>query len=284
MEIGLIEIDPDIKLRRMIVHNSRPKGIVLFLHGFPETLYAWKDISLVLANDYEVHAFDWPGYGQSSRPSVDRFSYAPKAYAQVLKKFIGKADIDTKKLTIYATDIGALPSLLLALEEPNVARRIVVGDFAPFNRPDYMYESLQSLKTKPSSDQTRAFMNKNREEILQNVLWRGLPKEEQYVVSQELRDDMSRGWNQGNMTPVDAFYYYYAHFTRDQDYLESNLAKLKTPVKVIWGENDIFIKKEMGMEFAEKACAELKLLPDIGHYPHLQNPKQTIEEVHASFR
>ena len=84
-DIGFFEIDKDITLRRMVVHNPGPKGTVLFLHGFPETLYAWKDISLALADDYEVHAFDWPGYGFSSRPTVDRFSYAPKDYARVLE-------------------------------------------------------------------------------------------------------------------------------------------------------------------------------------------------------
>ena len=70
-EIGLIDIHSDMKLRRMMVHHSRPKGVVLFLHGFPETLYAWKHISVILASDYEVHAFDWPGYGLSSRPPAD---------------------------------------------------------------------------------------------------------------------------------------------------------------------------------------------------------------------
>jgi pimeloyl-ACP methyl ester carboxylesterase len=76
-EIGFIDINSEMKLRRMIVPNSMPKGVMLFLHGFPETLYAWKHISLILARDYEVHAFDWPGYGLSSRPLADRFSYAP---------------------------------------------------------------------------------------------------------------------------------------------------------------------------------------------------------------
>jgi len=75
-EIGFVDISSDIKLRRMVVHNPNPKGVVLFLHGFPETLYAWKDVSASLGRDYEVHAFDWPGYGLSSRPSADRFSYA----------------------------------------------------------------------------------------------------------------------------------------------------------------------------------------------------------------
>lgn len=284
VEIGYIAIDTDITLRRMVVHNPKPKGTVLLLHGFPETLYAWKDISLALAEDYEIHAIDWPGFGLSSRPSVDRFSYAPKDYARILKEYIEKAGIETSKLTIYATDIGALPALLLALEDPDIARTIIVGDFAPFNRPDYMYESLQSLKSKPSSDQTRAHMNSNREEILENAFRRGLPKEAQFEVARAYKDDMVRGWNHGEITSADAFYHYYSHFTRDQDYLEANLARLKTPVKVVWGAEDLYIKKEMGVEFAERAHAELTLLPGIGHYPHLQNPKLAIEEIRASFQ
>ena len=282
-DIGFFEIDKDITLRRMVVHNLRPKGTVLFLHGFPETLYAWKDISLALAGNYEVHAFDWPGYGLSSRPTVDRFSYAPKDYAHVLHEYIRKAGIDTSKLTIYATDIGGLPALLLALEKPDIARTIIVGDFAPFNRPRYMYESLQNLRG-PSADQARAQLNKNRQDILENAFRRGLPKEAQFEVSREFKDDMSRGWSQGAMTTADAFSHYYSHFTRDQEYFESNLARLKTPVKVVWGEKDLYIKKEMGVEFAERINAELTLLPGIGHYPHLQDPKQVIEEVSASFR
>lgn len=283
-EIGFLEIDKDVTLRRMVVRNPTPQGTVLFLHGFPETLYAWKDISLALADDYEVHAFDWPGYGLSSRPAVDRFSYAPKDYARVLNGYIAKAEIDTSKLTIYATDIGALPPLLLALEKPDIARTIIVGDFAPLNRPNYMYESLQSLKAGPSMEQARAQLNKNREDILENAFRRGLPKEAQFEISQEFKDDMSRGWGQGSMTTADAFSHYYSHFTRDQDYFESNIAQLKTRVKVIWGEKDLYIRKDMAIEFAEKVRAELTLLPGIGHYPHLQSPKQTIDEVRASFR
>lgn len=284
VDIGFIEIDTDIALRRMVVRHARPKGTVLFLHGFPETLYAWKNISLVLADDYEVHAFDWPGYGLSSRPTVDRFSYAPKDYARVLDNYIGKAGIDTSTLTIYATDIGALPALLVAVEKPGIGRTIIVGDFAPFNRPHYMYESLQSLKAEPSADQARVQLNKNRDDILENAFRRGLHREAQFEVSREFKDDMVRGWSQGVMTTADAFAHYYAHFTRDQDYLESQIARLQTTVKVVWGEKDLYIKKEMGAEFAERVHAPLALLIGVGHYPHLQNPEQTIEEVRASFR
>ena len=282
--IDFFEIDQDITLRRMVLRNSNPKGTVLFLHGFPETLYAWKDIAKALADEYEVHAFDWPGYGLSSRPTVDRFSYAPKDYARILDRYIGKARIDTSKLTIYATDIGALPTLLLAVERPDIARTIIVGDFAPFNRPQFMYASLQSLKEGPAMDQVRANLNSNRDEILQNTFTRGLPEEEHFEVSREFKDDMFRGWTQGAMTSADAFSHYYSHFTRDQDGFESQLARLKTPVKVVWGEKDLYINKEMGVEFAERVRAKLTLLPGIGHFPHLQNPMLAIDEVRDAFR
>ena len=85
------------------------------------------------------------------------------------------------------------------------------------------------------------------------------------------------------MTSADAFYHYYSHFTRDQDYFESNLNRLKTPVTVVWGEKDFYIKKEMGVEFANKAKLELFVLSGLGHYPHLQSPKRTIDEIRSSF-
>ncbi|MDI7864648.1 alpha/beta hydrolase [Rhizobiaceae bacterium n13] len=283
-EIGYVEIDPDITLRRMVVHSAKPQGTVLLLHGFPETLCAWRDVSFALADDYEVHAIDWPGYGLSSRPAADRFSYAPRDYARILKGYIEAANIDRSRLTIYATDIGALPALLLALDEPDVARTIIVGDFAPFNRPQYMYESLRNLKTEPAASKTRAYMNKTWAEILENAFTRGLPAQAKFDLSAEYREDMASGWSHGKLTSADAFFHYYAHFTRDEDYLEANLDKLKTPVTVIWGEKDIYIDRNLGVEFAERINAELKLLPGIGHYPHLQAPDQTIEEIRASFR
>jgi pimeloyl-ACP methyl ester carboxylesterase len=281
--IVFTEIRPGMKLRAMIVRNPDPKGVVLFLHGFPETLHSWTDAALALGKDYEVHAFDWPGYGLSSRPAADSFSYAPKDYAGILQDYILKAGIDTSRLVIYATDIGSLPALLLALDDPHVARSIVVGDFAPLNRPEYMYESLQALKSLPAAEGVRAFMNKTRDEILANVHRRGLSEGEQFELPKELQEDMANGWSQGGMTSVDALYNYYLHFTRDQEYLESHIQGLKTPVKVIWGEKDIYINHRMGAEFARKAGAELAVLPGVGHFPHLQNPARTVEDVRAEF-
>jgi pimeloyl-ACP methyl ester carboxylesterase len=176
-----------------------------------------------------------------------------------------------------------LPALLLALDEPRVARSIVVGDFAPLNRPEYMYKSLQALKALPAAQGVRDFMNKTRDEILANVHRRGLSEGEQFELPKELQEDMATAWSQEGMTSVDAFSSYYLRFTRDQEYFESRLAQLKTPVKVIWGAKDIYISHRMGAEFARTAGRELAVLPGVGHFPHLQNPAKTVEDVRSEF-
>jgi pimeloyl-ACP methyl ester carboxylesterase len=282
MDIGFIKIGEDMSLRRAVVSNAGAKGTLLLLHGFPETLYTWKQVAQALAGDYEIHAFDWPGFGQSSRPPVEQFSYAPKDYARILRAYIEKSGIDRSKLTIYATDIGALPALLAALDQPDVARTIIVGDFAPFNRPEYMHERLQRLKDGPSAEIARAQLNAGRDDTLENAFKRGLTEASQFAISDEFADDMARGWDHGDLTSADAFYYYYSNFTRDQDVFEARLEQLKTPVKIVWGADDIYIKNEMGAELARRIHAELKLLPGIGHYAHLQAPELTVGEIRAT--
>ena len=281
-EVEFLEVEDGITLRRMVVRNDRARATVLLLHGFPETLYTWQHLSKALAADAAVHAFDWPGFGQSSHPSADRFTYAPRDYARVLKNYVEEAGIDRSKLIIYATDIGALPALLAALDEPGIAKTIIVGDFAPFNRPEHMHERLQRLKSKPGSDAAREQLNANRDDTLENAFKRGLPVDKQFEISPEFKQDMAWGWDHGEVTSADAFYHYYSNFTRDQDYFEANLARLETPVKVVWGADDPYIRKEMGEELARRVNAELKLLPGIGHYAHLQAPAEVAAEVRAA--
>lgn len=197
-EISFLKLDADITLRRMIVRPRDPRGIVLLLHGFPETIYA-------------------------------------------------------------------------------------VGDFAPFDRPQNMQERLQALKAPQTNEAVRAQFNTGRDEILENAVRRGLTTEERFEISPAFKADMAQGWNHGALTTADAFARYYAEFTRDQNDLEANILRLKTPVKVVWGERDPYINKEMGLEFARRVQAGFTLLAGIGHHPHLQNPHRTLAEIRGAF-
>ena len=281
---SFVDIRPDMRLRSLVVRPPQPQGQVLLLHGFPETAAVWKDIAETLGRDYEVHAFDWPGYGQSSRPvASERFGYAPRDYAAVLKDYIRTAGLDSSRLVIYATDIGALPALLAALDAPTIAKTLIVGDFAPLNRPEHMHANLQALKGGPAAEPTHAAMNKNRDEILANAYRRGFEPAEQFGLTPEVQQDMAAGWGQGAISSADAFFHYYQHFTADQNAFEARIGEIKTPVHVVWGERDFYIAPQMGAEFAARAGLPFSLLKGLGHYPHLQAPAQAVEEVRAAF-
>ncbi|MFZ1972598.1 MAG: alpha/beta fold hydrolase [Candidatus Acidiferrales bacterium] len=48
---------------------------VLLLHGFPSSSHMFRNLIPMLADKYHVVAPDFPGYGESSAPSVDDFDY-----------------------------------------------------------------------------------------------------------------------------------------------------------------------------------------------------------------
>jgi hypothetical protein len=67
MEIGEVQVNPDIKLRRMIYRPSHPKGTVLFLHGFPETLYDQAGLRFSISISISLSIFN----------SLERHQYSP---------------------------------------------------------------------------------------------------------------------------------------------------------------------------------------------------------------
>jgi hypothetical protein len=122
----------------------------------------------------------------------------------------------------------------------------------------------------------RAQFNAARDDIFENSTRRGLDPEAQFELSPAYQEDRLRGWSHGATAD--------AHFSRDQNFFEANIGRLKTPVKVMWGEKDVFINPGMGAELAQRIGVAFHLLPGVGHYPHLQDPQGAAGEVRASFR
>ena len=56
--------------------GSRDAPTVLLLHGFPSSSHMFRNLIPMLADKYHVVAPDFPGYGESSAPSVNDFDYS----------------------------------------------------------------------------------------------------------------------------------------------------------------------------------------------------------------
>src|ERR1051325_11061805 len=60
---------------------------VLLLHGFPSSSHMFRNLIPILADKYHVVAPDFPGYGESSAPSLHDFDYSFEGLAAVTEKF-----------------------------------------------------------------------------------------------------------------------------------------------------------------------------------------------------
>src|SRR5438034_8497535 len=56
--------------------GPRDAPTVLLLHGFPSSSHMFRNLIPLLADKYHVVAPDFPGYGESSAPSVNDFDYS----------------------------------------------------------------------------------------------------------------------------------------------------------------------------------------------------------------
>ena len=104
--------------------GPRDAPTVLLLHGFPSSSHMFRNLIPMLADKYHVVAPDFPGYGESSAPSVNDFDYSFERLATVTEKFTEKLNLSSYAL--YLSDIGASVGFRLAVMHPERVTAMIV--------------------------------------------------------------------------------------------------------------------------------------------------------------
>jgi len=84
----------------------------------------FRNLIPMLADKYHVVAPDFPGYGESSAPSVNDFDYSFERFATVTEKFTEKLNLSSYAL--YLSDIGASVGFHLAVMHPERVTAMIV--------------------------------------------------------------------------------------------------------------------------------------------------------------
>ena len=104
---------------------------ILLVHGFPRTSLMWRFLAPKLAEDHTVVCVDLRAYGRSGIPASgdDHFPYSKRAIANELVEVMAKLGFQT--FTLIGHDRGGRVSYRLALDHPNVVKRLAVFDVIP---------------------------------------------------------------------------------------------------------------------------------------------------------
>lgn len=97
---------------------------ILLLHGFPTSSHMFRNLIPALADQFHLIAPDYPGFGNSSAPSVNEFDYTFDHLADIIDQFINA--IGLTKFSLYLMDYGAPVGYRIAAKYPERVEALIV--------------------------------------------------------------------------------------------------------------------------------------------------------------
>lgn len=104
--------------------GSRDNPTILLPHGFPTSSHMFRNLIPALADRFHLVAPDYPGFGNSSMPTVDEFDYTFENLTDIIDKFT--IALDLKRYSLYAMDYGGPVSFRLAVKHPERVEALIV--------------------------------------------------------------------------------------------------------------------------------------------------------------
>ena len=117
-----VEVDGQTIFYREAGPKEAP--VILLLHGFPTSSHMFRNLIPQLSDRFHVIAPDYPGYGNSSMPTVDKFDYSFDNLASVMGHFI--QNVGLQKYSLYLMDYGAPVGFRIAVNQPERVESLII--------------------------------------------------------------------------------------------------------------------------------------------------------------
>jgi pimeloyl-ACP methyl ester carboxylesterase len=254
--------------------------LIMFLHGFPEFWYEWKNQLAEFGRDYQAVAPDMRGYNLSSKPA-DVEQYRIKYLIEDLRALA--EHLGHKKFVLVAHDWGGGVAWPFAMRHPDYLDKLII-----INAP-HPITFVRELRNNPEQRKASQYILVHRTPGAEDILTR-----DNYavLVSSLLKDGIKGGyfteedreayieaWSQSGALTGGLNYYRAAHFgsfTGESDDILSvdpSLFMITVPTLVIWGEKDRWLLTG-NLEGLEKYVPNLiiKRIPDGSHWVIHEKP------------
>jgi len=244
--------------------GSRSNPTILLLHGFPTSSHMFRNLISALADRFHLVALDYPGYGNSSMPTVDEFDYTFDRLAQIVEKFI--TAINLKKYSLYVMDYGAPIGYRIAAKYPERVESLIVQNGNAYEEGlREFWEPIKAYwqeRSPENADKLRPFFT------LETTKW-------QYTNGVRNPEAISPDtWNMdqhfldrpGNVEIQLALFYSYGTNPPLYPQWQEYFRKYQPPTLIVWGKNDYIFPAEGAYPYKrDLKDVEFHLL-DTGHF------------------
>jgi pimeloyl-ACP methyl ester carboxylesterase len=259
------------------VHEEKPERdrgpVAILIHGWSSSWFAVKPLLPLLNHRYHCYAIDLPGYGESPRlphrVTIDD-------YVELVAEFIRQVS-DDAPVVLIGHSMGGMISLTLAMRYPDLVERLVLvcptisGHLSMFINmflaPFVLIQRVPILNLLVEVLEPQMFFI--TDQLLRPALFAdqtGL-KMEDYV---RIRADARRP-GQGRIR-AECYWAMRHHDLRGK----LKQQQIKAPMLVIWGMEDNTVPlRDASIVAAELPEADLRIIPNAGHWPQFETPDLT---------
>jgi pimeloyl-ACP methyl ester carboxylesterase len=258
---------------------------LLLLHGWPEFWLTWEPVMSRLADRFTLIAPDLRGFGDSDKPGGP---YGPDRHTDDMLALLDTLDIS--KTGVVGHDVGGAVMQPLARKAPERIAGLFFFDFvypgigprmaAPDRLNHIWYQSFHQMEMAPAlvgatRDNCRSYVG----HFLRNWSHRKTAFDD---AIEAFTDNFMK---QGNLAGGFA-HYSGAHAGRVKMMLGEApaLPPIAVPTCIRWAEHDPLFPYAWTDRLAETFTAlDLKMFPEVGHFPHREDPDRAAAEIAGFF-
>jgi len=253
----------DLSLHARVI-GTGPRQLVL-LHGFAASRHTWDNlIPLIPLAAYTLHLLDLKGHGTSPQPAYSDYSLHEQA--RLVAAYLENQRLD--EVTLIGHSMGGAVALLTALDCDCLARLVLIGC------PGYLqtmprFMAMLALPYVGPLFLTLAPARLVARKGLKAAFFR--PER----ISAALIEGYANGYR--TLTAARALAATVRQLVpADHAALVASYGRIAIPTLLLWGAHDRIVKRWQGEQLQrDLAAARLVVIPDCGHNPHEELPRET---------
>ncbi len=237
---------------------------LLLLHGFPTSSHMFRNLMAELSDSYHMLAPDFPGFGNSSQPSMDDFDYTFDNLAATVEGFLDALGVT--RYSIYLMDYGAPVGFRIAAKYPERVDTLIIQNGNAYN------EGLREFW-----DPIKVYWNDRTPENAEPLTGFITPDGVKWQYTHGVRDLQAispDNWNidhrhlsrEGNPAIQLALFYDYQSNVPLYPSWQAYFREHQPPTLIVWGKNDYIFPAE-GAHPYKRDLKNLDFnLLDTGHF------------------
>jgi pimeloyl-ACP methyl ester carboxylesterase len=237
---------------------------LVLLHGYGESLLAWREVFQLLSRQADVIAFDLPGFGLSTKPST---GYAVDSIAATVVRALDALSVP--RAVLVGHSLGGAIATAVAITYPDRVRALVLID------PAVVAAWVPSAAARAESGRVALRAIADYEEL--RVRFSGV-----HDTDWLLESDSALAYSPA---ADPAYHIALQAVLREFDFsyvTAERAARLHVPTLVLWGQYDPVIPLRSGKRFAAALpAAQFDVVARSWHRPHEERPADVAARIAA---